>query len=248
MSLQDTAIAFEDVVAGYGDFMILNNLSLQVGRGKITLLLGPNGAGKSTVLKTLFGLLPVRQGRIRLFGQEITGTPSKELLTQHGIAFVPQGRNLFGQLSVYENLELGGITLGMKTTRERIPEVLDLFPRVKERLHSAAASLSGGEQKQLEVGRALLLRPKVLLIDEPSIGLSPLVVQDVFKLLRRLADQGTTVLMVEQNVKSALKMADEAIALESGRQVLHKPAGELLADPHIERLFLGAAPTAPAQA
>lgn len=248
MSLQDTAIAFEDVVAGYGDFMILNNLSLQVGRGKITLLLGPNGAGKSTVLKTLFGLLRVRQGRIRLFGQEITGTPSKELLTQHGIAFVPQGRNLFGQLSVYENLELGGITLGMKTTRERIPEVLDLFPRVKERLHSAAASLSGGEQKQLEVGRALLLRPKVLLIDEPSIGLSPLVVQDVFKLLRRLADQGTTVLMVEQNVKSALKMADEAIALESGRQVLHKPAGELLADPHIERLFLGAAPTAPAKA
>lgn len=248
MSLQDTAIAFEDVVAGYGDFMILNNLSLQVGRGKITLLLGPNGAGKSTVLKTLFGLLRVRQGRIRLFGQEITGTPSKELLTQHGIAFVPQGRNLFGQLSVYENLELGGITLGMKTTRERIPEVLDLFPRVKERLHSAAASLSGGEQKQLEVGRALLLRPKVLLIDEPSIGLSPLVVQDVFKLLRRLADQGTTVLMVEQNVKSALKMADEAIALESGRQVLHKPAGELLADPHIERLFLGAAPTAPGKA
>ena len=248
MSLQDTAIAFEDVVAGYGDFMILNNLSLQVGRGRITLLLGPNGAGKSTVLKTLFGLLRVRQGRIRLFGQEITGTPSKELLTQHGIAFVPQGRNLFGQLSVYENLELGGITLGMKTTRERIPDVLDLFPRVKERLHSAAASLSGGEQKQLEVGRALLLRPKVLLIDEPSIGLSPLVVQDVFKLLRRLADQGTTVLMVEQNVKSALKMADEAIALESGRQVLHKPAGELLADPHIERLFLGAAPTAPAKA
>ena len=248
MSLQDTAIAFEDVVAGYGDFMILNNLSLQVGRGRITLLLGPNGAGKSTVLKTLFGLLRVRQGRIRLFGQEITGTPSKELLTQHGIAFVPQGRNLFGQLSVYENLELGGITLGMKTTRERIPEVLDLFPRVKERLHSAAASLSGGEQKQLEVGRALLLRPKVLLIDEPSIGLSPLVVQDVFKLLRRLADQGTTVLMVEQNVKSALKMADEAIALESGRQVLHKPAGELLADPHIERLFLGAAPTAPGKA
>ena len=239
MSQQDTAIEFEDVVAGYGDFMILNNLSLQARRGKITLLLGPNGAGKSTVLKTLFGLLRVRQGRIRLFGEEITGTPSKELLTRHGIAFVPQGRNLFGQLSVYENLELGGITLGMKTTRERIPEVLDLFPRVKERLHSAASALSGGEQKQLEVGRALLLRPRVLLIDEPSIGLSPLVVQDVFRLLRRLADHGTTVLMVEQNVKSALKMADEAIALESGRQLLHKPAGELLADPHIERLFLG---------
>jgi len=239
-----TCIEFDDVVAGYGDFMILNNLSFKARRAAITLLLGPNGAGKSTVLKTLFGLLKVRQGAIRLDGQTITGAGAKALLVEHGIAFVPQGRNLFGQLSVYENLELGGVTLGMKTTRQRIPEVLDRFPRLKERLHSAAASLSGGEQKQLEVGRALLLRPKVILIDEPSIGLSPLVVQDVFRLLRQLADeQGTTVLMVEQNVKSALKIADEAIALESGRRVLQKPAGELLNDPHIERLFLGGAGT-----
>ena len=235
----DTCIEFDDVVAGYGEFMILNNLSFKARRGKITLLLGPNGAGKSTVLKTLFGMLKVRQGRILLDGQSIVGASPKDLLVKHGIAFVPQGRNLFGQLTAYENLELGGITLGMKTTHERIPEVLELFPRVKERLHSAASSMSGGEQKQLEVGRALLLRPKVLLIDEPSIGLSPLVVQDVFKLLRKLADQGTTVLMVEQNVKSALKMADEAIALESGRLVLHRKADELLADPNIERLFLG---------
>jgi len=247
--MSDIAIEFDDVVAGYGEFMILNNLSLQARRGKITLLLGPNGAGKSTVLKTLFGLLKVRQGRIRLDGQDITGASAKQLLVEHGVAFVPHGRNLFGQLSVYENLELGGITLGMKTTHERIPEVLELFPRVAERLHSAASSLSGGEQKQLEVGRALLLRPKVLLIDEPSIGLSPLVVQDVFRLLRKLADeQGVTVLMVEQNVKSALKMADEAIALESGRLVLHKAADELLNDPHIERLFLGGAHAAPAAA
>ncbi len=244
----DIAIEFDDVVAGYGDFMILNNLSLRARRGKITLLLGPNGAGKSTALKTLFGLLKVRSGRIRLDGQDITGASAKALLVEHGIAFVPQGRNLFGQLTVHENLELGGITLGMKTTHERIPEVLDRFPRLKERLHSAAASLSGGEQKQLEVGRALLLRPKVILIDEPSIGLSPLVVADVFRLLRQLADQGTTVLMVEQNVKSALKMADDAIALESGRQVLHKAAHELLADPHIERLFLGGAQPAAAAA
>ena len=235
----DTCIEFDDVVAGYGEFMILNNLSFKAQRGKITLLLGPNGAGKSTVLKTLFGLLKVRQGRIKLDGQDITGASAKQLLVEHRVAFVPQGRNLFGQLSVIENLELGGITLGMKTARERIPEVLELFPRVKKRLHSAASALSGGEQKQLEVGRALLLRPKVLLIDEPSIGLSPLVVHDVFRLLRKLADAGTTVLMVEQNVKSALKMTDDAIALESGRLVLHKPAGDLLNDPHIERLFLG---------
>ena len=235
------AIEFDDVVAGYGDFMILNNLSLQIRQGRITLLLGPNGAGKSTVLKTLFGLLKVRQGRVLLQGQDITGATPKELLTRHGVAFVPQGRNLFGQLSVLENLELGGITLGSRLTRERIPQILELFPRIEERLHSAASTLSGGEQKQLEVGRALLLRPRVLLIDEPSIGLSPLLVQDVFKLLRDLARGGATILMVEQNVKSALKLADEAVALESGRVVLHKPADELLADPDIERLFLGGA-------
>jgi branched-chain amino acid transport system ATP-binding protein len=237
---QDTCIEFNDVVAGYKDFMILNNLSFKAKRGTITLLLGPNGAGKSTVLKTLFGLLKPRQGTITLDGQRINGASQKELLA-HGIAFVPQGRNLFGQLTVFENLELGGITLGMKTTHERIPEVLAFFPRVQDRINSMASALSGGEQKQLEIGRALLLRPKVLLIDEPSIGLSPLVVADVFKLLRTLADQGTTVLMVEQNVKSALKISDEAIALESGRLVLQKPASELLSDPHIERLFLGGA-------
>jgi branched-chain amino acid transport system ATP-binding protein len=231
-------IEFDNVVAGYKDFMILNNLSFKVATGSITLLLGPNGAGKSTVLKTLFGLLKPRQGRVLLHGEDVSGFTQKALLAK-GIAFVPQGRNLFGQLTVFQNLELGGITLGNKTTHERIPEILDLFPRVKERLHSQASALSGGEQKQLEVGRALLLRPKVLLIDEPSIGLSPIVVQDVFKLLRKLAEQGTTVLMVEQNVKSALKMADDAIALESGQLVLHKKASELLADPNIERLFLG---------
>ena len=243
--MTDTCIEFDGVVAGYKDFMILNNLSFKVKKASITLLLGPNGAGKSTVLKTLFGLLRPRQGRVMLDGVDITGQSQVELLAR-GIAFVPQGRNLFGQLTVYQNLELGGITLGAKTTHERIPEVLEFFPRVKERIHSQASALSGGEQKQLEIGRALLLRPKVLLIDEPSIGLSPIVVHDVFKLLRKLVEQGTTVLMVEQNVKSALKVSDDAIALESGRLVLHKPAGELLADPNIERLFLGGAAAAAA--
>jgi branched-chain amino acid transport system ATP-binding protein len=240
ISSADVCIEFDDVVSGYKDFMILNNLSFKARRGAITLLIGPNGAGKSTVLKTLFGLLKPRQGKVLLNGENINGASQKDLLAK-GIAFVPQGRNLFGQLTVFENLELGGITLGMKTTHERIPEVLDFFPRVKERLNSRAASLSGGEQKQLEIGRALLLRPKVLLIDEPSIGLSPIVVLDVFKLLRKLAEQGTTILMVEQNVKSALACSDEAIALESGRLVLHRPASEILNDPNMERLFLGGA-------
>ena len=240
ISSADACIEFDDVVSGYKDFMILNNLSFKARRGAITLLIGPNGAGKSTVLKTLFGLLKPRQGKVLLNGENINGASQKDLLAK-GIAFVPQGRNLFGQLTVYENLELGGITLGMKTTHERIPEVLEFFPRVKERLNSRAASLSGGEQKQLEIGRALLLRPKVLLIDEPSIGLSPMVVLDVFKLLRKLAERGTTILMVEQNVKSALAYSDDAIALESGRLVLHKPASDILNDPNMERLFLGGA-------
>ena len=237
-----TCIEFDNVVAGYKDFMILNNLSFKAETGTVTLLIGPNGAGKSTVLKTLFGLLKPRHGRILLDGQEVAGTSPRDLLAK-GIAFVPQGRNLFGQLSVLENLELGGITIGMDETRKRIPEILDRFPRIKERLHSKASSLSGGEQKQLEVGRALLLRPKVLLIDEPSIGLSPQVVQGVFVLLRDLVAQGTTVLMVEQNVKSALKYSDTAIALESGRLILQKPASEILADPNMDRLFLGAEPS-----
>ena len=242
ISSADACIEFDDVVSGYKDFMILNNLSFKARRGAITLLIGPNGAGKSTVLKTLFGLLKPRQGKVLLNSENINGASQKDLLAK-GIAFVPQGRNLFGQLTVFENLELGGITLGMKTTHERIPEILDFFPRVKERLNSRAASLSGGEQKQLEIGRALLLRPKVLLIDEPSIGLSPIVVLDVFKLLRKLAEQGTTILMVEQNVKSALAYSDDAIALESGRLVLHRPASEILSDPNMERLFLGGAHT-----
>jgi branched-chain amino acid transport system ATP-binding protein len=234
------AIEFDDVVAGYKDFMILNNLSFKARRGAITLLLGPNGAGKSTVLKTLFGMLNVRNGRVRLDGEDITGASPKDLLVKHGVAFVPQGRNLFGQLTVWQNLELGGITLGMKTTHERIPEVLKRFPRVSERLHSMASTLSGGEQKQLEVGRALLLRPRVLLIDEPSIGLSPIIVTDVFKLLRQLADQGTTVLMVEQNVKNALAVADRGYVLERGTLVASGPAALLARSSVIREAYLGA--------
>jgi branched-chain amino acid transport system ATP-binding protein len=231
-------IEFQNVVGGYKDLMILNGCTFAAQTGKITLLIGPNGAGKSTILKTLMGLVRVRDGKVLLNGDDITGLSARALLDR-GIAFVPQGRNLFGQLTVEQNLELGGFTLGAKTTRERIPEVLEFFPRLKERLQSKASSLSGGEQKQLEIGRAMLLRPKVLLIDEPSIGLSPIIVQDVFALLRKFTQAGTTVLMVEQNVKSALKISDHAIALEMGQVVLTQPADALLRDPNIERLFLG---------
>jgi len=232
-------IEFDKVVAGYSPSLtILNETTLDARRGEISLLIGPNGAGKSTVLKTLFGMLVPRSGEVRFEGKRINGKPPRALLAD-GIAFVPQGRNLFGSLSVRHNLELGGITLPRGDLGARIEEVLERFPRIRERLDNQASTMSGGEQKQLEVGRALLLHPRVLLIDEPSIGLSPKLVQEVLTLLRALADAGTTVLMVEQNVRTALKYADRALVLEMGRLALDRPASEVLNDPDLNRLFLG---------
>jgi branched-chain amino acid transport system ATP-binding protein len=232
-------IEFDAVVAGYTPSVtILDGTTLDARAGEITLLIGPNGAGKSTVLKTLFGMLVPRSGEVRLDGQCINGKSQRELLAL-GMAYVPQGRNLFPSLSVRHNLELGGITLTREQRASRLDEVLARFPRLRERIDNQASTLSGGEQKQLEIGRALLLRPRVLLIDEPSIGLSPKLVQEVMLLLRQLADQSVTVLMVEQNVRTALKYSDRALVLEMGRLALDKPAAELLGDPNLNRLFLG---------
>ena len=237
--MAESIIEFDRVVAGYSPSVtILNELTLDARKAEITLLIGPNGAGKSTALKTLFGLLAPRSGSITLDGREIAGTPPRAMLAR-GVAFVPQGRNLFGSLSVRHNLELGGITLPRGELQGRIDEVLTRFPRIRERIDNQASTMSGGEQKQLEVGRALLLRPRVLLIDEPSIGLSPKLVQEVMTLLRALADAGTTVLMVEQNVRTALKYSDRALVLEMGRRALDRPASTLLGDPDLNRLFLG---------
>ena len=232
-------IEFDRVVAGYTPSLtILDELTLDAREREITLLIGPNGAGKSTVLKTLFGMLTPRRGEIRFEGKIISGKSPRELLAQ-GIAFVPQGRNLFPGLTVLHNLELGGITLPRGVLAERIEEVFQRFPRLKERSGNQASTLSGGEQKQLEIGRALLLRPRVLLIDEPSIGLSPKISQEVLRLLRALTDAGTTILIVEQNVRSALAVADRALVLETGRLALDRPASVLLDDPDLNRLFLG---------
>src|SRR5215470_2355875 len=237
--MNEKIIEFEKVVAGYSPSLtILNETTLDARQAEVTLLIGPNGAGKSTVLKTLFGILVPRSGEVRFEGKRVNGKSQRELLAD-GIAFVPQGRNLFGSLSVRHNLELGGITLPRGQLSARIDEVLARFPRIKERIDNQASTMSGGEQKQLEIGRALLLRPRVLLIDEPSIGLSPKLVQEVMTLLRALADAGTTVLMVEQNVRSALAVADRALVLEMGRLALDRPASELLDDPNLNRLFLG---------
>jgi branched-chain amino acid transport system ATP-binding protein len=179
-----------------------------------------------------------RSGEVRFEGKRVNGKTPRQLLAE-GIAFVPQGRNLFGSLSVRHNLELGGITLPRGELPGRIDEALQRFPRIRERIDNQASTMSGGEQKQLEISRALLLRPRVLLIDEPSIGLSPKLVQEVMTLLRGLADAGTTVLMVEQNVRTALKYSNRALVLEMGRLALDRPASELLQDPDLNRLFLG---------
>ena len=235
----EAIIEFDKVVAGYSPSLtILNETTLDARKAEITLLIGPNGAGKSTVLKTLFGLLTPRSGEVRFEGKNVNGKSQRELLAD-GIAFVPQGRNLFGSLSVRHNLELGGITLPRAELPARIEEALQRFPRIRERIDNQASTMSGGEQKQLEISRALLLRPRVLLIDEPSIGLSPKLVQEVMTLLRELADSGVTVLMVEQNVRTALKYANRALVLEMGRLALDRPASELLHDPDLNRLFLG---------
>ena len=233
------AIELRDVIGGYGPLRILNGVDLIAAPGSITTLVGPNGAGKSTVLKAIFGQADIHSGSVLLGGRDITRTPPRALL-QRGVAFVPQGRNVFSMLSVRANLRLGATMLSKPEIETRMQDVLVRFPRVAERIGSQASALSGGEQKQLEIARALMLRPTVLLIDEPSIGLSPLIVQQVFTLLRELAAKGLTVLMVEQNVKRALAISDYAIVLETGRVALSGDAHALLADPRMGRIFVGA--------
>jgi len=240
-AMSERIIEFDNVVAGYTPSLtILNATTLDARNGEITLLIGPNGAGKSTVLKTLFGILVPRAGEVRFEGQRVNGKSQRELLAL-GMAFVPQGRNLFGTLSVRHNLELGGITLPRGELASRIDEVLARFPRIKERIDNQASTMSGGEQKQLEVGRALLLRPRVILIDEPSIGLSPLMVQQTFNILKELRDRGVSILMIEQNARSALEISDYGIVLELGRTRLVDRAEKVLNDPRIGQLFLGGA-------
>ena len=202
-------------------------------------MIGPNGAGKSTVFKAIFGLLNIHSGQILLDGKDVTRQTPKQMI-DHGVTYVPQGRNVVPQLSVYHNLELGGITAkDQDLLRQRIDKVMDQFPMLREFRNRKAIELSGGQQKQLEVARSLLLDPKLILIDEPSIGLSPNLVQEVFRTLQMLRDQGVTILMVEQNAKSALAMSDYGLVLELGQTRMHDKAQKLLDDPRVGHLFLG---------
>ena len=233
-------LELDGVVGGYGAMTILNDTSFAVKRGAITTVIGPNGAGKSTVFKAIFGLLKLREGRIRFDGHDITGWSQRKLL-EAGICYVPQGRNIFPELSVRHNIELGAVAAGSDITdmRQRLEAALDRFPALRRKADQQASTLSGGEQKQLEIVRGLLLDPKLVLIDEPSIGLSPLMVQETFGILKDLRAKGVSILMVEQNARSALEISDEGLVLELGRTRMQGPAAEILADPRIGQLFLG---------
>ena len=232
-------LELRDLYGGYGKITILNGTSFRIPPASITTVIGPNGAGKSTVFKAIFGLLDIHSGQVLLDGQDVTRQTPKQMIG-HGVTYVPQGRNVVPQLSVYHNLELGGITArDQSMVRDRIETVMDQFPMLRKFRDRKAIELSGGQQKQLEVARALLLDPKLILIDEPSIGLSPNLVQEVFRTLQALRDQGVTILMVEQNAKAALAMSDYGLVLELGQTRMQDDAAKLLADPRVGSLFLG---------
>src|ERR1700738_1183161 len=232
-------LTLDDVVAGYGKMTILQGTSFAVPRGTITTVIGPNGAGKSTVFKTVFGMLAARSGRIVFEGAEITNLPPRGLLAR-GISYVPQGRNIFPELSVQHNLELGAVMAPKDfDLAGRMDAAMDRFPVLRRKAGNQASTLSGGEQKVLEIARALLLEPKLMMIDEPSIGLSPLMVNELFATLTEMRSRGITVLMIEQNAKRALEISDHGIVLELGRTRITDTAPAILADPRIGQLFLG---------
>ena len=241
-------LTLDNVVAGYGRMTILNGISASIRRGAITTVIGPNGAGKSTLFKTVFGVLGVRSGTVMFDGADTTSLPPRRMLDA-GMAYVPQGRNLFPELSVRHNLELGGVALADRSgLPARMDAMMARFPIIKEKADAQASTLSGGQQKLLEVARGLLLEPKLMLIDEPSIGLSPLLVQEVFAILRDLRAGGMTILLIEQNARQALGISDYGLVLEQGRARLADTAANVLADPRIAQLFLGGglAPAEPA--
>lgn len=228
-----------DVVAGYGAGDILKGVSMQVWAGQVTCLIGPNGAGKSTVLKCVSGLLKPRAGTITFGGHDVTSVAPRGMLGR-GLAHVPQDRSLFPHMTVWDNLLMGGYTIRDQQVRAtRIEEATTMFPIVAQRRHAHAGSLSGGEQKQVELARTLLLDPKLVMLDEPSIGLDPKSRKLVFDAIGALAASGRTVLLVEQNARSGLAAAHTGAVLESGVVRLVRQAGELLADPEVARLYLG---------
>jgi branched-chain amino acid transport system ATP-binding protein len=230
-----------DLHAGYGKAEVLRGLTISAAPREVVTVIGPNGAGKSTLLGALMGLLPVMSGRIEFDGQDLTRMPLEERVLA-GLALVPEKRELFGIMSVEDNLLLGGWRpkrLGISKWRDGLERVYTQFPRLKERRQQRAGTLSGGERQMLALGRALMGQPKLLMLDEPSLGLAPLVVRDIFSIIHSLRSSGVTLLLVEQNARAALQVADQGYVLETGDLVLHGPAGELAMDPRVIETYLG---------
>jgi branched-chain amino acid transport system ATP-binding protein len=235
---KETLLSLKDISVQYGGIKALDDVSVHLDSGEIVALMGPNGAGKSTILKALVGLAPVTHGTVLLHNQEIKPVPHE--MTARGIAYVPQGRQVFKSLTVAENLELGGYALpNQKDVAINIAEVLNIFPTLKEKLHAKAGSLSGGQQQLLTIARGLVSDPRVILLDEPSLGLSPKIVKEVFALVKKInQERGIAVFVVEHSIKSILEIADRAYVLAHGKVALHKDKGEELKDAELERVFL----------
>jgi branched-chain amino acid transport system ATP-binding protein len=227
------------VTAGYGHFTALWDVTLSVAPGEAVAVVGPNGAGKTTLMRVISGLLPVRAGSLVFGGQPLTGRPAHEVVG-HGIAHVPEGRRLFPLLSVTDNLKMGAFLPAARTHyRESLERVFALFPVLAERRHQRAGSMSGGEQQMLALGRALMSRPKIILLDEPSLGLAPVMVLRVFDLIRRVREEGYTILVVEQNVRQVLKLVDRAYLLEVGRIKMEGRAADLADQDFVRKAYVG---------
>lgn len=227
------------LVSGYGRISILREVELRVDQGELVALVGVNGAGKTTLMKTIAGLVPANSGRIAFEGADLTGRGS-ERAVDAGIVLVPEGRMVFPRMTVWENLMLGGVHPRPRPNREvMLKRVFDLFPRLAERRDQKAATMSGGEQQMLAIGRGLMAQPKLLILDEPSLGLSPLMVQETYGALRRLNAEGLTILLAEQNVKLSLAVSSRGYVMENGRIVLTGASGELAHDPATRKAYLG---------
>jgi branched-chain amino acid transport system ATP-binding protein len=234
-----TLLRLDAVEAGYGDVMAVSGVSLEVRRGETVALIGANGAGKTTTLRAISGLLPVRRGTVELAGERIDGLSPARIVAR-GIAHVPEGRQLFPSMTVLENLELGCRGASSRARKaESLARVLEMFPRLGERRRQLAGTLSGGEQQMCAIGRGLMACPTLLMLDEPSLGLAPVMVRAIFENLQRVNRQGTTILLVEQNVLRALHLADRAYVIENGRIALEGPAADLLGDAHVKEAYLG---------
>ncbi|MGW4774397.1 ABC transporter ATP-binding protein [Nocardia sp. NPDC004278] len=240
MSTVTPVLEVEDLVVNYGRVEALRGLSLTVGAGETVSLLGNNGAGKSTTVATISGLVRAKSGRIRAFGKEITAAKPWDIV-EMGIVHVPEGRRIFPRLSVHENLLIGGYTVrDSKAIEERIGEVYELLPRLRDRRNQHGGTLSGGEQQMLAMGRAMIAAPRLLMLDEPSMGLAPLMVAQIMQVVRTISERGTAVLLIEQNARSALTVATRGYVLEAGVTSLEGSAEELRTNPRVVEAYLGA--------